>query len=479
MVIPNPTTGPESVPNALAYMMLLVWPVVMIVLFRRMPPARAFVWSILGGYLFLPPVASFDPPMIPELDKMSIPALTAWLIVTLGLGQRVALLPASVTGRVLVVLFLLAPFATAFGNPDPVYAGGGRVLPGISLYDALSSVIRQGFVLMTFAMARHLLATSDDLREALRALVVAGLIYSVPMLLEVRLSPQLNIWIYGFFQHSFDQMMRGGGFRPIVFLQHGLWVAMFALMALMAAVAAARDAGKGARARMWAVALYLGVVLVLCKSLGATLLAAAFLPVLMLAGRRTILRVAAIVVVAALAYPLLRYADLVPVDEVLRLARAISAERADSLQFRLDNEALLLERAFERLWFGWGPYERNLLHDPVTGEAAVISDGEWVIVLGISGLVGYVAEFGLLALPVLLLWWRMPQAGYPVATCALVLMLAVNMVDLMPNATLTPITWMLVGALLGHAERQSAVVVRERSGRAGRLRATPVRRTIL
>jgi hypothetical protein len=43
MVIPTPTTGPESVPNALAYMMLLVWPVVMIVLFRRMPPARAFV----------------------------------------------------------------------------------------------------------------------------------------------------------------------------------------------------------------------------------------------------------------------------------------------------------------------------------------------------------------------------------------------------------------------------------------------------
>ena len=48
------------------------------------------------------------------------------------------------------------------------------------------------------------------------------------MLVEVRLSPQINTWIYGFFQHDFIQMMRYGGFRPIVFLPHGLWVAFFA-----------------------------------------------------------------------------------------------------------------------------------------------------------------------------------------------------------------------------------------------------------
>ena len=59
----------------------------------------------------------------------------------------------------------------------------------------------------------------------------------MPALFEVRFSPQLNIWIYGFFQHDFQQMIRGGSFRPIVFLPHGLWVALFFLSTLVAAAA--------------------------------------------------------------------------------------------------------------------------------------------------------------------------------------------------------------------------------------------------
>jgi hypothetical protein len=383
----------RPVPNVFAYLMLLAWPIVMVVLFQRLPPHRALIWSILGGYLVLPPVAVIDLPMVPGLDKVTIPALTAWLIVTLRLGHRVRLLPESAAARVLVVLFVAAPFATAMANSDAIYAGGGRVLPGMTLYDAFSTVVRQGFILLTFAMARSYLATHEAMRDLVRALVIAGLAYSVPMLLEVRLSPQLNIWIYGFFQHSFEQMMRGGGFRPIVFLEHGLWVAFLAFMAVMASVAMLREAPPDARARRIATTIYLAVVLVLCKSLGATLFAAVFAPVLLLASPAWIGRLSALLVLGALAYPLLRYADLVPVDRAVALAARLSEERAASLQFRFDNEAALLERAFQRPWFGWGPYERNLLHDPVTGQASAISDGRWVIVLGISGFLGYLAEF--------------------------------------------------------------------------------------
>ena len=35
-------------------------------------------------------------------------------------------------------------------------------------------------------------------------------------------------------------MIREGGFRPIVFLQHGLWLALFVCTSLMAAIALAR-----------------------------------------------------------------------------------------------------------------------------------------------------------------------------------------------------------------------------------------------
>lgn len=38
--------------------------------------------------------------------------------------------------------------------------------------------------------------------------------YTIPMLIELRLSPQMNVWVYGFFQHDFIQTVRYGGSLP-------------------------------------------------------------------------------------------------------------------------------------------------------------------------------------------------------------------------------------------------------------------------
>ncbi|MCL4676893.1 MAG: hypothetical protein KJZ59_13005 [Pararhodobacter sp.] len=51
--------------------------------------------------------------------------------------------------------------------------------------------------------------------------------------------------------------------------------------------------------------------------------------------------------------------------------------------------------------------------------------------------------------------WHAPQPEappVPVAVSTLALILAVNLVDLLPNATLIPMTWLIAGALLGYAE---------------------------
>ena len=51
----------------------------------------------------------------------------------------------------------------------------------------------------------------------------------------------------------------------------------------------------------------------------------------------------------------------------------------------------------------------------------------------------------------------------PVAVSALVLILAVNMLDMLPNATLIPFTWLIAGAILGYAEdmRRTTLSVRD------------------
>ncbi|MDO9526790.1 MAG: hypothetical protein Q7J57_14835 [Gemmobacter sp.] len=455
-------------PNALAFLALLIWPIVVVVLFRRMPIERALIWSILGGYLFLPPVVAIDLPAVPPIDKMSIPALSAYLVCTLMLGHKVPLLPQSITGRALFALFIVAPIGTALTNPEWIMVPFHPPLSGLTLYDSLSIMALQAFVLMTWALARRFLATAAAMRELLIALVVGGLIYSIPMLIEIRLSPQMNVWIYGYFQHSFEQMMRNGGFRPIVFLAHGLWVAFFAMTALLAALALARHEPPKDRKRLLVAAAYLGVLLVLCKSVGSLIYGVALAPVVLVAAQRNMIILAAAMAVFALAYPMLRIGGYIPVDWLLEQAGRISPDRQQSLQFRFDNEALLLEHALKKPWFGWGGYERNLLHDDITGRVNTISDGRWVIIFGIFGWTGFIAEFGIQALPLLLLLREvrvLKPAAIAAPLGALALIHGVNMIDMLPNGTLTPLTWLIAGALLGHAEALAAQRVASRQKR--------------
>ena len=75
-------------PNGLAYLALLAWPPVTIALFRILSVERAVIWSILGGYLLLPPIAAFDFPLIPPLDKFSIATLAAYAACVVIFGDR-------------------------------------------------------------------------------------------------------------------------------------------------------------------------------------------------------------------------------------------------------------------------------------------------------------------------------------------------------------------------------------------------------
>ncbi len=444
-------------PNAIAYLALLSWPAIAALLFRRLPVGRALIASLLAAYLLLPPLpAQFDFPMMPSLNKDTIPSLVALigcLVVTRG---QLSLLPRGWLARGLVLVFVLSPLATVLSNAEPVYFGR-FALPGLRLTEAVGIMMQQGLLIAPFLLARALLDHDGDHEDLLRALLIGGLAYSLPMLLEVRLSPQINIWVYGYFQHNFEQMIRDGGFRPIVFLYHGLWVAFFAMTAVLAAVALARQATGRRAVLLWGCAGYLGVVLLLCKSMASLLYALALVPLLALLSRRLQLLAAVLLASLALGYPLLKGADLVPQDTILELAESVNPDRAHSLGFRLQNEEVLLERAQLKPVFGWGIWGRNHVLSAESGQSLTVTDGRWVIVLGMLGWVGFVAEFGLLALPVFLLWIRDRRAGpAPPPACAtvLALLVAVNLVDLIPNATITPLTFLAAGAVLGLVERR-------------------------
>ena len=443
-------------PNIIATAALLVWPVLSVWLFRSLPAPRALIASLLVGYLFLPPPpAGFDFPLLPPLTKETIPSLVALVICLMLYRDRFRLLPESRIGRLLVVVFVFSPVATVATNGEMVWFGTFP-LPGLRPQEAIGVIVQQAILIAPFLLARNFLADPAAHRDLLAALFIGGLVYSLAMLIEIRLSPQLNIWIYGYFQHSFDQMMRGGGYRPIVFLYHGIWVAFFAMTAIMAGIVLMR-AQPVQRLQVWLAfgTLYLFAVLVLAKSVAALVYAVVFAPVLLFLGQRMQLRLALLLALATVTYPISKGANLVPDAPILQAAAAIDPERANSLRFRFDNETMLLDRAMEKPLFGWGIWGRNHVHQEDTGRIMTIADGRWIITIGAFGWIGFLAEFLLLTLPIGLIWWRSHGAIEPVSPLIgpMVLILAINVLDLLPNATLTPLTWLFAGAVLGHAEQ--------------------------
>ncbi len=442
-------------PNIIAYLVLALWPFVAWQLWRRLDPGRALIWTILGGYLLLPPLTAFNFPVIPDLDKVSVPNLMALACALWLVKDRISFVPKSPIGKALIVAYVLSPFGTVLTNTDPLIFREAMI-NGMRIYDSLASISYQLIALLPFFLARRYLGTPEGMRAVLAALAAAGLGYSLPMLVEVVMSPQMNVWIYGFFQHDFWQTVRYGGYRPVVFLPHGLWVAFFAFMALAAAVTLFRHVAPEARPKALVVMVYLAAMLVLCRSAGPLVYALGVVPLILLVPVRLQLLIAAGLAVVVITYPVLRGAHLVPIDQILAFADTLSPERAYSLRFRIENEEILLARAQERPWFGWGGYGRAFTHDPITGRQLNIADGAWVILMGTYGWVGYVAEFGLFALPLLLLGREalmQPKAELSPWVGAMALILGANMTDLLPNATQIPFTWLMAGALLGEAER--------------------------
>jgi hypothetical protein len=443
-------------PNLLAHVVFYAWPLVVFILFRRLPPAPALAWSMLAGYLLLPNVVGIDLPGFPTVDKDGLPVGTAFLLLLFGIGGAAT---AKAEGRrrwwwlttLLLVVALTSPLLTVMNNPEPLQVGPEHVLPGLRPYDGASFIAGLFISFLPFLLAQRYFASPESHVLLLRVLVLGILVYSLPILFEVRMSPQLNIMFYGFFPHAFDQHMRGDGFRPVVFLEHGLWLAILVAMAAIAAAALFRQRlSEGQRAGQWFfAAIYILLVLFLSNSLGAFVLAMCLVPAVLLLGIRGQLLIAGIAAATVLLYPMLRGAGLVPVEQAVELAQSISTERADSLLFRVVNENALLDRANEKPFAGWGLFGRALLYDPETGRGISVPDGAWIIIIGAFGWIGYIAQFGLLTVPSLVLALRRSSLALSPATAGLALVMSANLLDLLPNATLTPITWLVGGALAG------------------------------
>ncbi|MBO9670836.1 MAG: O-antigen ligase family protein [Sphingobium sp.] len=437
--------------NFLATGILIGWPLVTLVLFLVLSMERAIIASLLGAYLLLPMNVGFDFKGIPTLDKTSIPNVSIFLLAFVMARPGAFRWPRNFLVNLLMACYAVSPFITCLTNGDAIQIGT-VTLPGLTLYSAVSAAAGNAIELMPFIIGAGLLHTERAHREFLSLFVLAALFYTVPILLEVLKGPFLQIVIY----HanpgtSWTQQMRNGGFRAMVFMGHGLLISTFLAMAVLAAIGLARGKGRIFGVPASICAAYLFAVLFLNKSLGALLLVMLVGALLFMFRSRRFVGIVLVFAMMVVSYPVVRVSAQGPINAIASLSSNISEDRTESFLFRLRNEDMLLNRAKERPLFGWGGFARNRVFFVTAWGQTVdrsVTDGAWIITLGTSGWFGYLTVFGLLCYPFLHLFRMRRQAISP-ASLAMAAMLILNLLDLIPNSSLRPVTWLIAGALAG------------------------------
>lgn len=429
--------------------MMFGWPLAVIWLFSVMRPSVATAYAYALGSCFLPN-ASYQFAGLPNYSKT--------FASTIGVVLGLAIFAPQVFLRIRLKLldipafvFCVTYFASSIAN-------------GLGPYDGLSNFFT-GCVLwgLPYLIGRCAYTNKRELSDLATAIIICGLVYVPLCLWEVRMSPQLHYNLYGFQQHQFLQTKRGGGFRPQVFMQHGLQVALFMCSCLILCFA---QWWIGRVRNLYGIPItfaltVLGVTFLLLKSTGAYVLALmGFVTLLLVRHQRASWPLLAIPLLVVF-YVAGRTSEVYTGRGIEGLSREfIGEKRAESLKTRLDNEDRLIVKAKEQWLFGWGGWARNRV--VIDGEDNTISDGLWIIIFGQNGLLGLIAFYAmLLAGPVAVARFPAPmwRAFTPLDNANLAGLTTVSFLatlDTLPNAVPLPILTVAVGALTTIAATEKA-----------------------
>lgn len=430
------------------------WIFVTISLFNRRTAAEAATIAVIGGFLLLPAM-SYNLPGIPNYTKTTSTALGIILGGLISGESRNHSPRLSALDIPVLVLCFVSPLVTSLLN-------------GLGPYNGLSDIVQTCLNWGVFYWAgRAYFSDPASVRTLTRGIALGGLAYFPAILFEVRMSPQLSNMFYGFFPHSFAQHYRYGGFRPIVFMSHGLMVALW--MAVSATVLfwfwRSRQYRTIGVVPVSLASIGLIGAAILCKSGNGwvfTILGLASYAYYGKSGSTAAFRLLFLMIPL---YMAVRITNLIPTSLVQDLASSVfDPERIDSLNWRLLQEDLFGAHSLRRPWFGWGGFGRNWPVDPSTGEHLIqMVDSLWIILFSGSGFVGLGASY-------LSLWlgpWKAlgsygrsrkegigetGEAGdlYALDAVLLCLVVCFFMLDSLLNAMVSPVYILCSGALTTH-----------------------------
>jgi hypothetical protein len=442
-----------------AQLVMLAWLPIVLYLFRRFPAQRAIAIGFIVAWLFLPQRAGFSLPGLPDYERMSATCYSILLATFLYHARRFSSFRFGWLD-VPMVIVCLCPFFSSLANDLGAYDG---------MSAALDQTVAYG---IPFFLGRIYLNNLAGLRQLAMAMLFGALVYVPLCLYEVRMSPQLHAMVYGYLgNQSFVQSIRLGGFRPTVFMRHGLSVGMWMMAGTLIAIWLWQS---GAIKKIWNipikwVASILLVTFILIKSTGAYIyLAYGLLALFTAKWFRTALPLSLLIVSITFYLFVGVSGSFGPeqVTQVVSFAEQVTGEeRAQSLQFRLDNEQSLSQRAREKMVFGWGGWGRNRVYDydwkgdPIDTST---TDSLWIIAFGVNGIVGLVAVFASTLLPALAFFrsrysaslWLKPEVA-PAAVLSVVTVL--YSLDCTLNYQANPVFILASGGIAGLVMQNSNI----------------------
>ena len=408
-------------------------------LYSKFPPRRAALVAFLAAWMFLPNTTYYFPGL-PDFDKTFAATLAVLIATWLKDRQRLAAFRWRCYDLIMV-LWCLTPLFSSISN-------------GLGAYDGVA--IANNYVTTWFApylIGRLYFDDWEAVRELLWGIFLGALIYAPLCWIEMILSPQLHHWVYGFHAHEFQQSIRAVGYRPTVFMQHGLMVGMWMAGGALAGLILWRWDGSVKTVLGWPLKTLVCLVLmtsVACQSLGAIImLGGGFLVISLCRKFRTGTPLALIVLLPIVSIAL-KAGGLGTGQAIVDLVSEVSEERAASFEFRVLNEEMLVDKALEQPIFGWGGWGRSRIYDDLGNDISV-TDSYWIIIFGKTGIFGLIMFALVMATPVISFvrnyparLWREPAIARAVPLVAL---LALYFADCMVNDMKSPLYILIAGTI--------------------------------
>ena len=431
-------------PNFFTYIMMYGILAYSVHIFGKYPIRTSVIIVTVTGWMFLPQ-AHLEIPHIPFKTKtqaISVALLLGVLVKDPGFLKKIRWSWIDIP----MACWCLAPFMASMTNAE------------LGFYDGLNVL---EFQLVDFAipyvMGRAYFSTYEGLKDLAIGQVLGAVALLPLVIVELVMSPQVHTWVYGWYPHDFSQTVRDGGYRPSVFMSHGLELAIWNAAAAFIGWQLFMNKGLPKvlpilKTPTLPSLILLTVVFARCHSTGALGLFLLAMVMFVAAVKFKSKLPFLFLIMIPFLYMDLRGSGAWDGQNFLNFSKAVtgSADRVASLEYRFMNENLLVEKARQKLLFGWGAYGRSFITD-AAGHLTSVPDGRWIVIIGSSGLFGLTSFTAFMLLPAFLFILRCPIREFSnplvVSAACFATFLIITMIDNLFNAMDNPVLIVAAGGL--------------------------------